>query len=92
MQNPHSHEHSPQAYDFLGDFEIGILKGSVQKPKSEEAIKREKIRKEAKIDMNEALITQVGELKEKYQEWVHIPQKSTNNVYMLTKGFPYNKI
>jgi len=62
------------------------LKGGELKPKTEEAQRRDKIRKESGIDMNEALVTQVGYLEDKYQEWVHIPQTSTKNVYMLTKG------
>jgi hypothetical protein len=87
MQNPNSHEHSSFSYDLLGDLEIGVLKNGNVKPLSEESLRRKKIKTETDIDMNEAVIIQVGRLGDKYQEWVHIPQTTTDNVYMLAKEY-----
>jgi hypothetical protein len=81
------HQHSEYSKDILENFQIGVVKGNTSFVEKEKKItKREKLRKEANVQLDKPIFLQVGKLGEIYDEWVHIPVipgKETDHIYMF---------
>jgi hypothetical protein len=82
------HQHSEYSRDILENFQIGVVKGTdtSMMEKEKKITKREKLRKEANVQLDKPIFLQVGRLGEIYDEWVHIPVipgKETDHIYMF---------